>query len=451
MMGSTTAMDDTHPFVRGFAQFESALGHNGLSWLHRLRSQGIERFADTGFPTVHDEEWKYTSVAPIAATAFQPLRAKPARPLRRDDVAPFSFAGLEATQLVFVDGRYAPGLSTHRPLPTGVQARGLAQTLQKDPDVVKAHLGRYAKPDAQAFTALNTAYVEDGAFVQVPPRVVVLEPIHLLFVSTGGPAPSARHPRNLILLGEQSQASVIETYAGVGSGAGLTNAVTEVAIGPGAILDHVKIQRETESWFHVATMEVHQERDSRFTSHSIALGGGLVRNDLNTVFLGEGGDCQLNGLYALAGTQHVDNHTKIDHTQPHCTSREFYKGILDGKSRGIFYGKIFVRKNAQKTDASQTNKNLVLSEGALADSTPALEINNNDVKCSHASTIGQLDKDGLFYLRSRGIDVASARSILTYAFARDVLARVKLDPVRAHLEGLLITRLPNGRIVQESL
>ena len=284
----------------------------------------------------------------------------------------------------------------------------------------------------------------DGVNVGPEPRhgrlSLVEQPIHLLFISTGGKKASVSHPRNLIVIGKGSQVSIVENYVGLGGGNYFTNAVTEIVVGENAVADHYKLQRESDEAFHVATQQVCLERNGNVSSHSISLGGALVRNDVNVVLDGEGGECTLNGFYMVSGDRHVDNHTRIDHVKPHGTSRQLYKGVLDGRSRGVFNGKIYVHKGAEKTDARQTNNNLLLSLDALIDTKPQLEIYNNDVKCTHGSTIGQLDQDAIFYLRSRGIGVESARRLLTYAFASDVIGRIRIDSVRAQLDKLLAAK-----------
>jgi Fe-S cluster assembly protein SufD len=321
---------------------------------------------------------------------------------------------------------------------------------------VQQHLARYARYRDRAFVALNTALMEDGAYVRIPRGVIVEEPIHLLFVgSAADGAPAVSHPRILIVAEENSQATVIETFVGVGDGVGrptpglpdggvyFTNAVTEIVAAENAVLDHYRVQRESETAFHIATQWVQQARSSNFASHAISLGGALVRTDITAVLDGPGIESTLNGLYVVGGQQHVDTHTAIDHAQPHCNSHELYKGILDGRATAVFNGKIFVRQDAQKTDAKQTNQNLLLSRDAVIDTKPQLEIFADDVRCTHGATVGQLDADALFYLRSRGIDAAEARALLTYAFASDILGRIKVAPLRTALEELLFTRLPS--------
>jgi Fe-S cluster assembly protein SufD len=401
-------------------------------WLVEIRRDAMDRLSEIGFPTMRQEEWKYTNVAPILKTAF--VSAPEEGPRRVEEPR-------EGTQLVFANGRHAPGLSS-TPL-DGVQIGSLRDLLATEPELARPHLAKIAR-DGNAFAAVNAAFLEDGAFVRIPKGVTVPEPIHLVFLSEPVFGPTMSHIRNLIVSEPGSQASVVETYIGTAGELYFTNAVTEVALGDGAILDHYKLERESTSAYHVATMEVLQQRDSRLASHSMTFGGALVRNDLNVRLAAEGADCTLNGLFVGSGNQHLDNHTLIDHAKPHGTSRELYKGIMDGKSRGVFHGKIIVRPDAQKTDAMQTNKNLLLSKEALVNSTPALEIFADDVKCRHGSTIGQLDAGALFYLRSRGIGETEARDLLVYAFASDVSSRIRIAPLRALIEEHLGMRLPAG-------
>lgn len=416
-------------------------------WLVEIRRDAMERLRETGFPTVHDEDWKYTNVAPILKVPFVEAPGEGPRgvPVPGQRPHPDLLAKGEGVQLVFVNGRYAPDLSSSArgARADGIEAGSLREILTSRPDEARPYLAKIARK-GNAFVAANAAFLEDGAFVRIPRGAVAAEPIHLVFLSEPVFGPTMSHPRNLIVAEPGSQASVVETYVGTDGELYFTNSVTEVSLGDGAILDHYKLERESTAAFHVATMEVRQERDSRLTTHSITFGGALVRNDLNVKLDADGADCTLNGLFVGSGTQHMDNHTLIDHAQPHGTSRELYKGIMDGKSRGIFHGKIVVRPDAQKTDAMQTNKNLLLSKEALVNSEPALEIFADDVKCRHGSTIGQLDSGALFYLRSRGIGESEARDLLVYAFASDVASRIRIPALRALVEEHLGLRLPGG-------
>jgi Fe-S cluster assembly protein SufD len=310
---------------------------------------------------------------------------------------------------------------------------------------VEPHLGRTIDCNDHALVALNTALMEDGVFVRIPKGAVIEKPVHLVFIATGGGDPTVSYPRNLILMEESSQARIIESYIGFDAGVYFTNAVTEIAVGDNAVLDHTKIERESRKAFHIGALQVRQGRSSSFFSHVVLTGGALVRNEIGSVFGGEGGECTLDGLYVAGGDQHVDNRTRIDHVQPHCSSRELYKGILGGAARGIFNGKIIVHKDAAKTDARQTNNNLLLSKEASVDTKPQLEIYNNDVKCNHGSTIGQIDPQALFYLRSRGLEEADAQRLLTFAFASEVIGRVKVERLRLQLEEWLLERFQGRR------
>jgi Fe-S cluster assembly protein SufD len=415
----------------------------GPSWLNQVRTAAISRFAALGFPTTRQEEWKYTNVAPIAKTPFTP--PPPERNgLPADRLGSVTLGDVVRAQLVFMNGRYTPELSLLGPLPQGVQVGSLAAVLRTDPHKAESYLARYAGFQGHAFVALNTAFVEDGAFVSIPQGTVLDAPLHLLFLSTTRGEPTVSYPRNLIVVGPKSQATIVESYVGLGNDVYFTNAVTELIAGEHAVIDHTRVQLESPKAFHIATLQVQQERSSTVVSHAIGLGGALVRNEVNAVLGGEGGDCTLNGLYLVTGQQHMDNHTQIDHVQAHCTSRELYKGVLDGRARGVFHGKIVVHKTALKTDARQTNKNLLLSSDALVNSQPQLEIFNNDVRCTHGSTIGKLDQDALFYLRTRGIDTEAARRLLTYAFVSEVLDRIKVESLRVRLEGWLGAQLYRG-------
>ena len=403
-------------------------------WLLELRREAFARFQELGFPTPHDESWKYTNVAPIARIAWEP-----ASPYAHSSL-PVP-AGGGGVWLAFVNGRWSPALSSSA-LPEGLVVLSLAEVLREQPEWLEPHLSKRAAWEKNAFTAWNTAFLEDGAFVRIARGVAVAGPIHLLFLSEQTGAPAVSHPRNVIVAESGAQASVVETY--LGEKISLTNSVTEISVGDGASVEHSKVQRESSDAFHVQTIAAGLERGSQFTSHNVALGAALARTDIGVVFEGEGGDCTLNGLFLGGGDQTLDTHTIIDHAKPHCTSRELYKGILDGRSRGVFHGTILVRKDAQKTDAFQTNKNLLLSKDARVHSTPALEIFADDVKCRHGSTIGQLDAAALFYLRSRGIGEEDARALLTWAFASDVAARLTVPEVRAEVERALGLRLPGA-------
>ncbi len=431
---------DKNTYLKDFSEFERTFPAQRQPWLDELRRGALGRFAELGFPTTRLEEWRHTNVGPFTNVPYRLAHSK-SNGLTPADLANYTFGAEECCQLVFLNGRYSAALSSLKALPRGIRLKSLAAALASDRQIIEPHLARLAACDQSAFTALNTAFIADGAFVFLPAGTILKEMIHLLFLSSGSSAPQVSHPRNLIILGNASQATVVESYIGLNPGQYFTNAVTEVVAGSDAVLDHYKLQRESEDAFHVATVQVRQERNSSVVSHSISLGGALVRNDVNLVLDGEGCQALLNGLYVTHEKQHVDNHTRIDHAKPHCDSRELYKGILNDASTGVFNGKIVVRKNAQKTNAKQTNKNLLLSEEALVNAAPQLEIFADDVKCTHGATIGRLNDDELFYMRSRGIGEKSARTLLTYAFASDILGAMKVKPIQCQIDLVLLNRL----------
>ncbi len=423
--------------VEAYRAFAANGASGAPAWLKELRDRGIARFGELGFPTTKQEAWRFTSVAPLTETAFD--LAHPALRLPTPDaIKPFLLS--DGPRLVFINGFLARSLST--PLLGDVRLDGLAQTLVDAPDLVRQHLSKYAPFVDRPFAALNTAFVRDGAFVHVPAKMTIDEPIQLLFLAT--PADRARlvtHPRNLIVLEREARATVVETYAALGGGVYWTNAVTEVVVGDGARVDCYRVQRESDRAYHVAVTDVHQGRDTTVNVHAVSFGAALARHDLRGTLAGPGGYLILNGLYLLAGEQHADHHTAIDHAAPHCESHEYFNGVLDGRSRGVFNGRIIVRPGAQKTDSKQTNNNLLLSADAHADSQPQLEIYADDVKCTHGSTVGPLDPKALFYLRSRGIGEAEARRLMTYGFAAEILNRMDVAPLRAQLDGIVRARL----------
>lgn len=372
------------------------------AWLTELRRTAFARFEQLGFPTPRHEDWRYTGVQPITGTNWTRVRREPAL-------------------------KSVP--------PAGARVRRLSEALRD----AKPFIGQIVRFDANAFAALNTALLDDALVLEIEKGAVLAEPIELAFRSDSASGPEVQYPRVLILAGERSQASVIQTYSG--QGRYFTNAVTEIALGEGALLEHTILQQESPAACHVHTLAARQARGSHFTSHNLAFGGALARTDLSVLLDAEGAECTLNGLFVGRGEQHIDNHTTVDHAKPRCVSRELYKGILDDAARGVFHGKVIVRQDAQKTDAVQTNKNLLLSRRALVSSTPALEILADDVKCKHGSTTGQLDAAALFYLRSRGIGESAARAMLTQAFAADIAERIRIPSLRAEVERELDERL----------
>ncbi len=425
-------------YLSNFESFVNSLNGESSKPIHSIRKEAIENFSKLEFPTTHDEEWKYTNISPLLKYNFKPADRKTG--IAKEQLEDFCFGGMKSSLLVFVNGHYHEELSDTNPLPKGVIAGNISAQSGKGHDILMRHFGKYANYKEHIFTALSTAFTKDGAFIYVPDGKVIEDPIHVLFLTSPGGETILSQPRNLFVAGKNSQVTVIEHYASLEDGIYFNNAVTEIVADESSVFDHIKLQEESLTAFHISRIEVDQERSSNFTSHSISLGAEIARNDVNSRFNDNGGECTLNGLYLLTGSQLYDTHTMIDHAKPHCTSHEHYKGILDDKSRGVFNGKVMVRPDAQKTNAFQENKNIILSTEALVNTKPQLEIFADDVKCSHGATVGQLDEDSMFYLKSRGIGEDKARVILIHAFASDIVKSIKVDAVRNHLEEILERR-----------
>jgi Fe-S cluster assembly protein SufD len=411
-------------FVTDFEAFRTSPAF-GPEWLRTARSAAFGRFLEQGFPTTRDEEWKFTNVAPIAQLEWH--RAEKTSDRTHD---------VPSARVVIVNGRVSKAQSRLDALPAGVTISTKAEAWASHPP----HEGPSLKSD-HPFVLLNTAFFEDGLFIHIEPKAVIADPIHIVCIAEPGAAPVMVSPRVFVVVGEQAQVSIIESYTGAEGQPVLTNAVSEFLLGPGAVVDHVKVQREAATTFHMASTFVHLHRASTFTSQAITFGGRIARNDISATLAGEGAECTLNGLYVADGDTLVDTHTQIDHAQPHCPSHEVYKGILTGKAKAVFNGKIIVRPDAQKTDAKQTNKALLLSGDATINTKPQLEIFADDVKCTHGATVGQLDPDQMFYLRARGIHQNDARNILIHAFASDVLNGITHDALRDELEAALVAKL----------
>ena len=427
-----------------------ANGSKGVpSWLQRLRERAMDHFETLGFPAVTDEEWKYTNVAPIARADFSPVVAigGSAPVITGDQISQFTYAEARDSRLVFVNGLLRSDLSSLSNAPDAVVAIGLDEALNNErfSEVVREYLARVVEHQANGFTALNTAFAGNGAFVFIPKGVAVNSPLHLLFLSQapgpGAQANSAGFPRVLVVAEENSSATIIESYAGLDDALYFTNAVVEVVLKDGARLTHYRVQDENARAFHITTTGAQLGRHSSFDTTNIALGAKLSRHNVSVIMDHEGAECWVDGLYLVGDEQHTDTHSVIDHKQPHCTSHQLYKGILDGKSRAVFNGKVFVRHGAMGTDANQTNKNLLLSNDAHVDTKPQLEIFADDVKCAHGAAIGQLDEDELFYLTSRGIHMDLARNLLTYGFAEEVIAKIKIESIKAQLDEAVLNRI----------
>jgi Fe-S cluster assembly protein SufD len=416
------------------------------AWLRHLREDSFAGFERLGFPTVAQEEWKYTNVAPISQGHFVPVSQSNGDVVGNEaELAPFVYAEARHARLVFVNGILRSDLSSLEDLPSSVSAIDLIDATREGPN--EPALQRIARPEKQSpengFVELNTALFASGLFLKIPQGLAVPAPIHLLFVSSSlnREAPAASFPRVLIAAEENSAATIIESYVSLDDRAYFTNAVVDLQISAGARVEHYKVQRESTHAFHVAMTRADLGRNAFYGTTSINLGAALCRHNIDVLMDHEGAECAVDGLYMVDGSQHTDTHSVIDHRRPHCTSHQLYKGILDGKSRAVFNGKVFVRHGAQKTDARQTNKNLLLSKEARVDTKPQLEIFADDVKCTHGAAVGQLDEDETFYLESRGINPALARNLLTYGFAEEVIERIKIDGIRRELDAVVLNRL----------
>ncbi|MBS1230803.1 MAG: sufD [Proteobacteria bacterium] len=434
-----------------FARTQATLPGARVPWLVSARQVALERFAQNGFPGARDEEWKYTSVAAIEKRAFVAMSPQSGHDQAAAAlVEQFALTGAFHL-LVFVNGRYRPTLSAPGRLPAGATLKSLAAALESAPEALEPYLADDRSDNGQTvFGTLNTAFMADGAYLHLSRATVVEQPIHLLFIATqAGAAGALICPRNLIVAEDGAQATVIEHYAGADGTVYLTNTLTQIFTGANAAIEHYKLQQEAPQAFHIAGIHALQARDSRLSSHSVSLGALLARNDISTRFAATGCDATFDGLYLVDGRQHVDNHTRIDHAQANGTSRETYRGVLDGHSRAVFNGKVIVHPGAQKTDARQANHNLLLSRDAEVDTKPQLEIYADDVKCTHGATVGQIDDNQLFYLRARGIEETMARSLLVHAFAGDLIERIRVTSLRTRLEQILLARLPQGERIRE--
>jgi Fe-S cluster assembly protein SufD len=427
-----------------FAAYAANGGGEGPSWLPALRRQAFDRFAALGFPTTRDEDWHFTSVTPIAERPFRTLKAAPTT-LRLPDIVQH-LVDPSWHRMVFVNGRPEPALSQFTELPAAVELSTLSEALREEPEWVGQHLGSLATFDKAAFTALNTAFVQDGVVLRVPKGEVIDTPIHVLHLVDAQAGGAALHPRLLVVAEPLSQVVLVESFVALGQASYLVNAVAEVVVGNGARVDHYKVQRESTDAYHVGTTQVTQGRDAVYHSFSYAAGAALSRTNIFTKLTGEGSEARLNGLYVLDGAQHADHQTFVEHLAESCASRELYAGILDGTSHGVFNGKVYVDPVAQRTDGKQTNKALLLSPQARVDTKPQLEIFADDVKCTHGATIGRMDEMALFYLKSRGIGGDNARSLLTYAFAAEALETIEIDALRLQLEQDVFERFTHTRL-----
>ncbi len=417
-------------------------------WFSKQRQSAFDIFQESGFPNTRVEDWKYTDVKPIAKNTFSNITESNVAS-DNNEIDEILIKDLDCVNLVFINGAYSEKYSDIKNISSKIVIKSMADALINDESLLKKHLTKHINQELNSFTALNTAFIQDGAYINISANTNIDKPINITYISRDSNHPFVTHPRNLIVMGENSNATIIENYVGSGKVNYFTNSVTETVLLQGAVLKHYKIQQEGSSAFHIASLNTSQSKDSRFESHLVSIGGALVRNNINASLNEEGAEIIMNGLYMTEDVQHVDNHTRVDHLKPHTQSHQNYRGVLNGKSRGVFNGKVVVHPQAQKIEAYQNNANLLLSDDAEIDTKPELEIYADDVKCTHGATVGQLDDDMLFYLRSRAVDEKTARSLLTYAFADEVISEINIKEIQNKLERLIIGRLPDSSLIRE--
>ncbi|MEX0745527.1 MAG: Fe-S cluster assembly protein SufD [Phycisphaeraceae bacterium] len=463
MPTTTTAPAETLAHYEALAR---ARADAGPAWLRPVRERALARLAELGLPTRKDEEWRYTDPARLTQTHFALVPDDALPEVTPAQVQAFAVPDLDCHTLVFVNGRHRPALSQLDKLPAGVVVLPLSEAFEAHRERIEPHLAEPGEPSSQAFTQINAALADEGVFVYLPANTVLDKPLHILNImaqapaqaasaagrdAVDAPAPWITNPRTIFVGGDHAEGTVIEHYVSLDEGAYFTNAVTHVEAGPGAHLSHYLVERESSNAFQVSTLLTEQERDSNVDSHTVLFGGALIRNNCNPRLNGEGGDCLVNGLYMGVDGQHMDNHMRVEHNAANCDSRQFYKGVLNDKSHAVFSGRIRVAPGAQKTDAKQTNANLLLSGDAEATTKPQLEIYADDVKCTHGATIGQIQDEAIFYLMARGVDRPSAHAMLVYAFAAESLDRIKLEPMRVWLGKMILHRLPQGEMLESLL
>jgi Fe-S cluster assembly protein SufD len=436
-------------YVGGFEAFLAARPAEP-AWLATKRQNAIARFADLGFPTARHEDWRWTNLKALTKLGLVRPDVVSLTGIDRSTVAPFTFDDLDAHRLVFVNSHFAAELSTVGDLPAGSIVGSLAASLAENADSLEPHLGRIANAQERAFPALNTAYFTDGAYIEIPAGVTVKAPIHIIHLTTAGAEPIVTLPRGLVVVGEGSTVRILETHGALGSGAYLAAPVTEVVVSDRANLVFESFVKASDAALQVSTQAVRQGTETSYRGGVYTLSGAVVRNEHHVGLHGEHTRSEVNGLGLGHGSQVIDNYTRFDHAVPHCESHQLFKGILTDESTGNFDGKILVRQDAQKTDAKQTSRNLILSDKAIANNKPQLEIYADDVKCTHGATTGRLDPEAIFYLKARGLDADQARSLLTYAFAREVVDLLDIDAVRAEIDQAFLRQLPGGEAILES-
>lgn len=418
-----------------FQMLESSLNGSTKLPFHKIRKSAAAQFAKLGLPTTRSEEWKYTNILPIFKNQFTLPSSQVT--VRKEQVEALGFEGLHDKMIVLINGRFSKELSTLSLDDQQIRIESLASALAKGDPVVEAHLSKYADFADEPFVALNTAFTTDGTLVHIPDNAAMPHSVHLCHLTVSEEGATIASPRTLVVVGKNSQAHLIESYHSLAENAYLTNAVSEIVVDEGATVEHIKVQLEGKSAYHIAASTIHQAAKSCFSSVNVDLGGAIVRNNLNVILDDEEAEAHLYGFFRAVGSQLIDSHTFIDHAKPNCESNELYKGILDNSAKGVFNGKVLVRQDAQKTNAFQESKCLLLTDDAVMYAKPQLEIFADDVKCSHGATVGQLDEDALFYLRSRGIGEEKANSILRHAFASDIFDRIEVDGVKSRLESII--------------
>lgn len=436
------ASDPIANYLEHFSKFEKEI--SGESEIRKFRQDAVEEFKSFGFPTNKNEEWRFTNPSQISKIHFNHQLQKQISGEVKKQIDELAIKKFAQNRLVFVNGIFS-NESSNTQFSPAIKISPVSETLHQSPESVIEIVKRPMIEGRNFFTSLNTAFMRNGAFISIPDNTTITDPIYLIFIASDDTTPFVMHPRNIISLGRNSEASIVEHYIGVSKNVYFTNVVSNIILNQGAKLEHTKIQTESVNAIHIGSTYFHQFESSKLHQNTIMIGGAIGRNNLISTLNSKNIECTFNGLSLSEGEQLLDNHTTIDHVMPNCESHELYKAILNGKSRGVFNGKIFVRKDAQKTDAKQTNRTLLLSDEATMDTKPQLEIFADDVKCTHGATIGYLDADAIFYLRSRGISENAARDMLTHAFANDIIGRISAEPVREYLNKIVHDKLNQRR------
>jgi len=433
-------------FSKAFITLEQDIPTGITTWLEKLKRDAADHFKQLGLPIQRrgNEEWKYTDLSPIAKIAFSPIEKFDSKKLKQEVLDYILLGNPSWNRLLFVDGNFEPDLSFVNDT-DNIILKNIQDVVADKSYKLEQHLSKYKDYSNNAFVALNTAFIKDGAFIQIADNRLVKEPIHIIYITTASQPETASYPRTLILGGKGSQAEIIESYWGLDNEAYLTNAVTEIFVGQAASIKYYKLELQNENAFHISNTQVVQDSDSYFSSVNIDIGGKLVRNNIDFLTAGENTNSLFNGLYLINATQHVDNQVILDHAKPYTTSRELYKGVLGGKSRSVFHGSIIVRPGAVKVNAMQVDKNLLLSDKAEADTKPAFWIYCDDVKCGHGAACGQIDDQALFYLRSRGIDEETARNFLTRGFVNEIIDGIDNEDIRIEISSIVQAKLENIR------